>query len=166
MAKLGVDCVFSYHWPSFAGHLPVPPTPERLIDAQQQCWNEQAAASKLPSVVTVSMGWDSRPWGAPPNAVHWRLKPDEFEALCRRAKDELDRRQDPGVAGRMLLIDNWNEFGEGHYVFPTREYGFGYLDALRRVLATSQAAHVDQTPEDVGLGPYDRLYRVRHPDAK
>ena len=58
----------------------------------------------------------------------------------------------------MLLLDNWNEWGEGHYLAPYREYGFGYLDAVRRVFSDAPEAHDDLIPEDVGLGPYDRAY--------
>lgn len=59
-----------------------------------------------------------------------------------------------------MLLDNWNEFGEGHYLFPTREFGFGYLDAVREVFAPGAAEHRDVTPDDLGRGPYDSQYRL------
>jgi hypothetical protein len=54
-----------------------------------------------------------------------------------------------------VLIEAWNEWGEGSYIEPHREFGFGYLDAIRDVFTTAPKAHVDLTPADVGLGPYD-----------
>ena len=60
----------------------------------------------------------------------------------------------------MLLLDNWNEWGEGHYIAPYREYGFGYLDAVRKVFSSAAGPHVDLIPEDIGLGPYDTAYRA------
>ena len=42
---------------------------------------------------------------------------------------------DGRIDQRMLLVDNWNEFGQGQYVFPTRQFGFGYLDAIRNVFS-------------------------------
>ena len=105
------------------------------------------------------MGWDSRPWRSSYSKVQWRLTPAEFGTLCRRAKTLLDQRPAGGLESRLVLLDNWNEFGEGHYLFPTREFGFGYLDAVREVFAPGAAEHRDVTPDDLGRGPYDSQYR-------
>jgi hypothetical protein len=53
----------------------------------------------------------------------------------------------------------WNEWSEGHYLAPYREYGFGYLDAVRRVFSDAPEAHDDLLPEDIGRGPYDTAFR-------
>ncbi|WP_093282966.1 hypothetical protein [Verrucomicrobium sp. GAS474] len=43
------------------------------------------------------------------------------------------------AGGKMVLFDNWNEFGEGHYIAPTALLGygatdgFGYLNGIRSV---------------------------------
>lgn len=55
------------------------------------------------------------------------------------------------MESKMLLLDNWNEYGEGHYIFPTRQYGFGYLDAVRNVFCSVDQEHLDLVPEDLGL---------------
>ncbi len=57
---------------------------------------------------------------------------------------------------RKLLLDNWNEWSEGHYIAPHRQYGFGYLDAVRRVFSSAPDKHADLVPLDIGLGPYER----------
>ena len=57
--------------------------------------------------------------------------------------------------GNLVLIEAWNEWGEGSYIEPHQEYGFGYLDAIRDVFTPAAKAHDDVTPADVGLGPYD-----------
>ena len=44
-----------------------------------------------------------------------------------------------------------NEWGEGSYIEPHKEFGFGYLDAIREVFTSAPKAHVDLTPADVGL---------------
>ena len=59
----------------------------------------------------------------------------------------------------MLILDNWNEWGEGHYLLPYTEYGFGYLDAIRKVFTDAPAEHTDLIPEDIGMGPYETSYR-------
>ena len=50
----------------------------------------------------------------------------------------------------------WNEWSEGHYLAPHREYGFGYLDAVRRVFSEAPEAHHDLVPGEIGRGPYER----------
>ncbi|MCL6630097.1 MAG: glycoside hydrolase family 99-like domain-containing protein, partial [Armatimonadetes bacterium] len=55
----------------------------------------------------------------------------------------------------MVFIEAWNEFGEGDYIEPHREFGFAYLDAIRAVFTSAAPSHVDITPMDVGLGPYE-----------
>ena len=63
------------------------------------------------------------------------------------------------LGSKMLLLDNWNEWGEGHYIAPYREFGFGYLDAVRKVFGDAPEPHVDLIPEDIGMGPYDTAYK-------
>jgi hypothetical protein len=152
MKDLGLDYVASYHWPSFSSLMPREPTPDALIAAQERCWSELGAATGLPVLVTVSMGWDARPWGR--SRTPWRLTPEQFQALCAKARTFVERRPGEGLDARMILIDNWNEFGEGHYIVPHREHGFGYLDAARAAFVRPPGAHVDLVPEDLGLGPY------------
>jgi len=68
--------------------------------------------------------------------------------------------QPPGRLGRrMLLLDNWNEWGEGHYLLPHAEAGFGYLDAVRDVFTRRDNTPDYRPPAELGLGPYDSLYR-------
>ncbi len=155
MDALGFDYAFAYHLPTFMPALGGPfKEPKTLagdvvMDAIDECWE---LAGPVPYIPTISMGWDSRPWGTSHSAAQWRLTPDELRVLCQRAKDLVDRREPGGLDSRMILLDNWNEYGEGHYIFPTRQYGFGYLDAIREVFAPGAGPHVDLVP-----GPGDAL---------
>lgn len=162
--RIGMDASWSYHWPTFTGVLggELEPAPRRIIDEQERLWR----TLPQPNIVTASMGWDSAPWGFSCTRARWRLTPDEFAALCGRAKQVLEARPGDGIADRLLLIDNWNEYGEGHYIFPSREHGFGYLDAIRSVFAPGAGPHVDLVPEDFGLGPYDAEYRRHAAEAR
>ena len=98
------------------------------------------------------MGWDSAPWEFSCTRTQWRLTPAEFKTVCQRAKAVLDERRTGGLESRMLLIDNWNEYGEGHYVFPTQQYRFGYLDAIRDVFAPNALPYSDLVPNISGAG--------------
>lgn len=156
--RVGFDASWSYHWPTFTGAFGDErrPTGAQAIAAQERLWT----CLPQPNLLTLSTGWDSEPWGFSLTRTQWRLTPSEFEQLARRAKAVLEARDPASLAGRLVLLDNWNEYGEGHYLMPTREHGFGYLDALRRVFAPGAGAHRDRVPEELGLGPYDRAWRA------
>ncbi len=157
--RIGMDCSWSYHWPTFA-HVFGPdqrsPGGGEITSAQKKLWQQQLQ----PNILTLSMGWDSEPWGFSYSKMQWRLTPLEFKQLCREAKSVIEMRSSGGPESRLILIDNWNEFGEGHYIMPAKGYGFGYLDAIREVFAPGAPAHTDIVPEDIGLGPYDSEYRA------
>ena len=151
LKALGLDCSFAYCWPVGGS-----PAPEQAVRSQMESIRRTQELGILPQVVTVSQGWS----GWQDEGSIWRIPPAEFEGLLRQAKEVTDRLPPDHLGSRMLLLDNWNEWGEGHFIAPYREHGFGYLDAVRRVFAGSPADHVDLLPEDVGLGPYDTVART------
>lgn len=164
MAEIGIDAVASYHWPTFTEAYPQDVTPAALIAAQEQCWRGLSQAA-VPATVTISAGWDDRPWKPVKPSVKrkiWQLSPPDFTALCRRAKAFAESQAERNPFARMILLDNWNEFGEGHYIFPHQKHGFAYLDAVRTVFCPSAGSHEDLIPANLGLGPYDRLYDRAH----
>lgn len=161
LREIGLDYAFSYHWPTFCETMPNTTEPDAIVAAQQRAWEKAPNACGLPAPITVSMGWDSRPWGSVFSKTRWRLAPGDFERLLDRAKATMAAWEGQGLQKQFLLVDNWNEFAEGHYIFPHQQYGFGYLDAIRTVFAPDAADHVDVTPEDVGLGPYDSRFQAR-----
>ena len=150
MKQLGLDYTFAYCWP-----VPSSPTPQQAIAAQMNYLRRTQELNVLPQVATVSQAWS----GWRDEGSIWKIPPEEFEGLLRQAKDFVATLPADQLGSRMLLLDNWNEWGEGHYLAPYREYGFGYLDAVRKVFSAAPEAHTDLLPEDIGLGPYDTAMR-------
>jgi len=148
MVEEGLDYSFAYCWP-----VANPPTPEDGIRQQEAFWQAWQQAGVLPYLLTLSMGWDSTPWHY--SFSKWRLPPADFERLCERAKVAAAALPAGSLGRRLILLDNWNEFGEGHYIAPHRQYGFGYLDAVRNAFSTAPRDHVDRVPADLARGPYD-----------
>ncbi len=151
MKTLGLDYTFAYCW-----GIPGSPTPEQAVQAQMANIRKTQELAVLPQVVTVSQAWS----GWRDEGSIWKIPPVDFEGLLRQAKAFIDTLPPDQLGSRMLLLDNWNEWGEGHYIAPYREYGFGYLDAVRNVFAENAGPHEDLIPEDIGLGPYDSAYRA------
>ena len=151
MREMGFDYTFAYCW-----HVDGSPTPQQAMDAQMGFMKKIQGFGILPQVATISQGWS----GWRDERSIWKIPPAEYETLLRRAGDFISTLPPGQLSGRMLLLDNWNEWGEGHYIAPYREYGFGYLDAVRKVFAKNNVPHVDLIPEDIGFGPYDTAYKA------
>ncbi|MCC6487743.1 MAG: glycoside hydrolase family 99-like domain-containing protein [Candidatus Hydrogenedentes bacterium] len=149
MKSLGLDYTFAYCW-----YVPNNPAPEQAIASQMDQIRKTQELGILPQVVTVSQAWS----GWRDEGTIWKIPPNEFKSLLSQAGGFVSALPPNELGSRMLLLDNWNEWGEGHYIAPYREFGFGYLDAVREVLANAPAAHEDLIPEDIGFGPYDTAY--------
>jgi hypothetical protein len=122
---------------------------EGFIEQQEQIWKAKRSYHLLPDITAAMMGWDSRPWNETP--FFWSDNtPDKFRDLCRRAKAAMDLGGGTGPATNALIFCCWNEFGEGHYIEPTRGHGFDYLDVVRDVFTDAAKPHVDLAPDDVG----------------
>ena len=151
LKDLGLDYTFAYCW-----GIPNSPTPKQAIQTQLGYIRKTHELGVLPQVVTVSQAWS----GWRDEGSIWKIPPVDFEDLLREAKAFIATLPPDQLGSKMLLLDNWNEWGEGHYIAPYREYGFGYLDAVRTVFADVSGPHEDLIPEDIGLGPYDTAYRT------
>ncbi len=82
----------------------------------------------------VSIGWDNthRNPSAGIEEVVTGSNPQAFEICLRRAKAYIDAhpKQAP-----LITINSWNEWTEGSYLLPDKEFGYGYLEAVRRVFS-------------------------------
>jgi hypothetical protein len=145
---LGFDYTFAYCWPIH--------NPPQAIPVQLDFIRKTRDLNILPEVITVSQGWS----GWHNEGPMYRIPPRGYETLLRQAKDIIATLPKEELGSKLLLLDNWNEWSEGHYLAPHREYGFGYLDAVRRVFSDAKEPHKDLTPEEIGLGPYDLAYKA------
>ena len=154
-AAEGYDAVTAYNWAGLgmigAGNYAPYAT---LITGYRRQWQQISAQAPVPLLpLPVSGGWDSRPWHGEGQWVRYGRTPELFKRHLQDAKEFL---QQPAARGvKMLLIEAWNEWGEGSYIEPHCEFGFGYLDAIRDVFTAAPTRHDDATPADAGLGPYD-----------
>ena len=82
--------------------------------------------------------------------------PQTFETLLQYVHDTTELLTVENM-GKMLLLDNWNEYGEGHFMMPTDMYGFGYLDAVRNVFV-GKDSHTDSRPSENEKKHLGKLY--------
>lgn len=56
------------------------------------------------------------------------------ELFKQYVKDTLEQIKSKPIENRFIVINAWNEWGEGNYIEPDQRFGHGYLDALKEIL--------------------------------
>jgi hypothetical protein len=135
------DAVTQYAYPSApparSGERPY----GQLIASAKQSWDHFAEESPVPYIPDVMAGWDPRPWQERVEGrLFWyRRTPSLFERFVRDSLRWSAAHPGAVVGGErrpLLLIEAWNELGEGSYIVPTvgtcHSYGRALARALRR----------------------------------
>jgi hypothetical protein len=121
-----------------------------MVDGYERIWYGIATQRIIDYAPVTEPGWDSRPWHGEQALVRTGRDPEKFRDMLERARAFTDR--SPLAGGKkLILIEAWNEYGEGAAIEPHREWGFAYLDAVRATFASERGAHRDLTPADLGL---------------
>jgi hypothetical protein len=145
----GYDAVSAYNYPSAGTNDPDESPYSGMVSGYSGVWDAMISETNLPYIIPTSPGWDNRPWATYDTSfdlVRTGSTPELFEQMLQNAKTLIDT----GMAPHVVLVEAWNELGEGSYVEPTAGLGFGALDAIRDVFA-SNSTHTDVVPSDVGL---------------
>ena len=146
MKSIGVDCCYAYTWGTAD------------VNAQRRnniAQRDAAVAEQFGVLPSISMGWDREAWGVHDGA--W-VPIADYRTLLQWTRDELIPSQPADSLGRkIVMLPNWNEFGEGHFMLPNNSAGFGYLDAMREVFAAG-GAHEDVKPTDPQKSRFTVLY--------
>jgi uncharacterized repeat protein (TIGR01451 family) len=154
-AEEGYDAVTAYNWPGLGLASGEKRGPfDTLLEGYRRNWQHILEQAPIPLLLPVCGGWDSRPWHGDNNLVRYGRTPDLFKRHLLDAKALLQTNR-PSPVANAILIEAWNEWGEGSYLEPHKEFGFGYLDAIRQVFTEAPREHTDLAPADVGLGPYE-----------
>lgn len=156
-AEEGYDAASTYNWPQLGmtGESKFAPF-ATLVPGYRRQWEDIIEKSPIPlTPLPVCGGWDSRPWHGDNGIVRFDRTPELFKQHLQDAKQILESNKQKSGTPKAILVEAWNEFGEGSYIEPTKEFGFGFLDAIRDVFTAAPATHQDLTPTDAGLGPYD-----------
>ncbi len=126
--KLGFDSLTHYQFCHFAN---VNRDYNEVMEDVRKEWATVKAGYKAPYYPHVSVGWDSSP--RTPKRIGAVIKnntPENFEKALRDAKAFVDAT--PGAAP-LITVNSWNEWTETSYLQPCDLYGYGYLEAVKRV---------------------------------
>ena len=158
--KGGYNSTFTYCWPVRQ----LRPAQQEVIQEQLKAMYLRAAEDPYYFIPTASKQWDPRPrldimpeiYGAAENSSLWNLEPDSWRELLEKIKCLMDTLPSDALASKMLILDNWNEWDEGHYLSPHYEGGFKYLQAVREVFTKRDNLPDYRDPHFLGLGDYDK----------
>ena len=73
--------------------------------------------------------------------------PELFEGMCRASLNHIDARN------HLAIIEAWNEWGEGGFIEPDKEFGFAFLERVRKVYTDAPDTHTDLVPSDAKIAP-------------
>ena len=154
LKEMGFDMTSIYHFMDHGGKAQNPRRyPFELVaDANIKHWQGRHETGTLPFLPNLSTGWDSRPWHGDKGIEIYGRTVKHFQKICRDAKRFAD---ESGV--KRLMLAPLNEWGEGSYVEPSAEYGFGMYETIRETFCRKPVGGWPRNiaPSDVGLGPYD-----------
>lgn len=126
---LGVNSITHYNWGG--------PHPEDYIQwgteamERLKLWDE---ALKIPFFPNASIGWDDTPrfpHKGKKDVVHHNQSPESFAAFLQKARNYCDEHPEQP---RLITLYAWNEWVEGAYFLPDMKYGFGYIEAVKKVI--------------------------------
>jgi hypothetical protein len=143
----GYDAVSMYGYP-FApppvnGMLPF----SSLSGAGTWIWSQGTLKSPVPFIPAAMTGWDPRPWNEREfftNDLMWFSRtPQDVTTFVSNAitwaESNPQLRAEPSPAPPIVLMEAWNEMGEGSFINPTVGNGTSYGDSLAAMLAASPA---------------------------
>jgi hypothetical protein len=97
-------------------------------------WDQWSKALNIPFFPCTSVGWDDTPrfpqYGMK-NTIHYNNSPESFATWLSKAKQFADSHSNQP---KLIVINAWNEWVEGSYLLHDMKYGFGYLDAVKKVM--------------------------------
>ena len=150
----GFDMTSLYHFMHHGGKAENPRRfPFKLVaDCSYDWWKARQKAGVLPFLPNLSTGWHSRPWHGDRGTWIIDKNVPDFRRICEDAKRFAD---ETGV--KRMVMAPLNEWGEGSYAEPNKEFGFGMYESVRNTFCKKPATGWPRNlaPGDVGLGPYD-----------
>ena len=82
----------------------------------------------------ISVGWDNSPRMGH-SAVVKNNTPENFARGLRMAREYIDAHPDRAP---LITVNSWNEWTETSYLMPCNVFGYGYLEAVKKVFIDMQ----------------------------
>ncbi|MGN0867318.1 MAG: glycoside hydrolase family 99-like domain-containing protein [Oligosphaeraceae bacterium] len=128
VGDLGFDSVTDYQ---FAHFVDMRQDYLQILEDVRKEWKRLDDQGKLPYIPHISIGWDNNPrFQRASDYCCWNNTPENFQKGLEMAREYLESH--PGLP-RLVTVNSWNEWTETSYLQPDDKYGYGYLEAVKRV---------------------------------
>lgn len=126
--QLGFDSLTNYQYVHFTTiDRPYAETMQEVV----QYWKKWTEEYTIPFFPHISVGWDNNPrFNGLRTDIALQETPAEIEKALRLARQYVDTHPLPAP---LVTVNSWNEWTETSYLEPDDRYGYGYLQAIRRV---------------------------------
>ncbi len=137
---MGFEGIYAYNWGTDGK--------SAEIQKAKMLFQQKAASGIIDMMPTLSHGMDNAPWF---RTLGGFISAQELRDLTQWARETFMPLAPEGSLGRKtLILDNWNEWGEGHFFMPAAMEGFGYLKAVREFVgAPPSPEEVRPTPSQL-----------------
>ena len=130
----GYDAVSLYNY-SF-GTVTGQQTFSLVSEAGQWIWSQAVSNSPLPFAPVAMDGWDPRPWNE--GNVWFSRSPQDVATFLDASINWVNAnpalRLEPSPTPPLVMMEAWNEFGEGSHLLPTVGEGTAFGDAVAAIL--------------------------------
>ncbi len=128
LTEMGFDSTTHYQ---FAMFLNIDREYREIVEDAETEWDRLSSASRIPYFAHVSIGWDNNPRFKEfrPGIVK-NNTPEAFQNALVKAKAYADTHPNQPP---LITINSWNEWTETSYLEPDDRYGYGYLEAVKKV---------------------------------
>lgn len=128
LEKLGFDSLTHYQ---FVHYIDVDRDYYEAVKDAVKVWESISNGYSVSYYPHVSVGWDSSPrtFGVKGSIIK-NNTPENFEKALIKAKEFIDTHPDQAP---LITVNSWNEWTETSYLEPCTMYGYGYLEAVKRV---------------------------------
>ena len=172
----GFDALFAYTFSTGTYNISDDQTlasAKNILLSQKGAVQNEESFSVIPNI---SKSWDTRGWteyGFGNASAPYMYDLEHYRQFALWVKNVYGGAVLDDQGTKMVMLDNWNEYSEGHWLFPTYgtpaykdgRYTYGYLDILREVFGIGDFEHTDYMPLEDGFGPYDTWYPMGWDDA-
>jgi hypothetical protein len=106
--------------------------------------NRYDSTLTVPFFPCISIGWDNTP-RFPERGKEFICSvnntPESFAALLQKAKEYADNHPEQE---KLIVINAWNEWVEGSYLEPDMLNGYGYLEAVKKIMGGKYDKYSDK----------------------
>jgi len=131
VSDLSLNSITMYNWNS-------PGTLEDYIkygEGAITLRNKWDSILTVPFFPCISVGWDNTPRYPEKGkeyVIHINNTPESFATYLQKTRDYvINHPEQP----KLIIINAWNEWVEGSYLEPDMRWGYGYLEAVEKIMS-------------------------------